>query len=155
MFRSDRMWHGWTIVQNMRALLTLRFDYAKNASTLARLIIYPIILCHSTRHMMGKKSMYRFFFLSYYSWERSFFLNAINTRKDHFFSSQVFSIEHILILNIHREKATRFQCRCFYNSYQSYKAFSWSFLVKKFDCHVGWWENVFDCQIALEFGLCA
>jgi len=88
MFRSDRTWFGWTIVQNKTAPLALRLDHTKNLSTLTRFIIYPIILCHSTRHMMGKKSMYRFFFLSYYSWERSVFLNK--TRKAKFIGPPLF-----------------------------------------------------------------
>jgi hypothetical protein len=47
--------HNWTIVQNKTPLLTLKIDHAKKASTLARFIIYSIILCHFTRHIMGKK----------------------------------------------------------------------------------------------------
>jgi len=56
------MWYGWTIVDYKKAPSPSSFHHTKKEATLARFILYPIILCHFTRHMMGRKTTYPFFF---------------------------------------------------------------------------------------------
>ncbi len=48
---------------------SLSIHHAKKASTLARFMLYPIVLCHFTCHTMGKKVTYPFEYIPYYCWK--------------------------------------------------------------------------------------
>ncbi len=57
----------WLSIRKLHSLPSV--DHTKNLSTLAKLTIYPIIVCHSTCPMMGKEAMYPFKFRHYRCWK--------------------------------------------------------------------------------------